>query len=80
MASLSQTASGNVEAKVMCYFRRRDIPPSLLVLADRHQSVAEAEEATPPAAAAAAETNKTPAPPTAEAPAAAVPETPQASR
>lgn len=33
-----QTSSGNVEAKVMCYFRRRDIPASLLTLADKHQS------------------------------------------
>lgn len=33
-----QTPSGNVEAKVMCFFRRRDLPPSLTFLADRHQS------------------------------------------
>jgi metastasis-associated protein MTA len=32
-----QTSSGNVEAKVMCYFRRRDIPATLLSLADKHQ-------------------------------------------
>lgn len=32
-----QTASGNVEAKVMCFYRRRDISPPLLAVADRHQ-------------------------------------------
>ncbi|KZS07871.1 putative Metastasis-associated protein MTA1 [Daphnia magna] len=34
---LNKTSSGNVEAKVMCYFRRRDIPATLLSLADKHQ-------------------------------------------
>jgi len=33
-----QTQSGNVEAKVMCYYRRRDISSSLILLADKHQS------------------------------------------
>lgn len=34
---LFQTANGNVEAKVMCFFRRRDLPPTLVMLADKHQ-------------------------------------------
>ncbi len=33
-----QTASGNVEAKVVCFYRRRDIPSSLIQLADKHAS------------------------------------------
>lgn len=32
-----QTPNGNVEAKVMCFFRRRDLPSSLVMLADKHQ-------------------------------------------
>ncbi len=35
---LLQTPSGNVEAKVMCFYRRRDISSSLILLADKHQS------------------------------------------
>lgn len=31
-----QNQSGAVEAKVTCYYRRRDILPSLLQLADKH--------------------------------------------
>ncbi|XP_065166932.1 metastasis-associated protein MTA3 isoform X2 [Atheta coriaria] len=34
---LNKTASGNVEAKVMCFFRRRDLPNQLIQLADKHQ-------------------------------------------
>ncbi|XP_026478124.1 metastasis-associated protein MTA3-like isoform X2 [Ctenocephalides felis] len=34
---LNKTASGNVEAKVMCFYRRRDLPGSLVQLADKHQ-------------------------------------------
>ncbi|XP_020283471.1 metastasis-associated protein MTA3 isoform X2 [Pseudomyrmex gracilis] len=34
---LNKTASGNVEAKVMCFFRRRDLPSPLVQLADKHQ-------------------------------------------
>ncbi|XP_063977312.1 metastasis-associated protein MTA3 isoform X1 [Diachasmimorpha longicaudata] len=34
---LNKTASGNVEAKVMCFFRRRDLPQTLIMLADKHQ-------------------------------------------
>lgn len=33
-----QTASGNVEAKVVCFYRRRDISHSLIQLADKHAS------------------------------------------
>ena len=36
--SIFQTPNGNVEAKVMCFFRRRDISSSLTLLADKHQS------------------------------------------
>lgn len=35
---LNKTPSGNVEAKVMCFYRRRDLPNSLVQLADKHQS------------------------------------------
>ncbi|XP_011050863.1 PREDICTED: metastasis-associated protein MTA3 isoform X2 [Acromyrmex echinatior] len=34
---LNKTANGNVEAKVMCFFRRRDLPTTLVMLADKHQ-------------------------------------------
>lgn len=34
---LNKTASGNVEAKVMCFYRRRDLPNQLIQLADKHQ-------------------------------------------
>ena len=33
-----QTSNGNVEAKVICFYRRRDISSSLLLLADKHAS------------------------------------------
>lgn len=33
-----QTANGNVEAKVVCFYRRRDIPGTLIALADKHAS------------------------------------------
>lgn len=35
---LNKTPNGNVEAKVMCFFRRRDLPSTLIMLADKHQS------------------------------------------
>lgn len=35
---LNKAPSGNVEAKVMCFYRRRDLPISLVQLADKHQS------------------------------------------
>ncbi|KAI1284942.1 Metastasis-associated protein MTA1 [Halotydeus destructor] len=42
---LIKTPHGNgVEAKVMCFYRRRDISSSLVVLADKHQSFLEEEE------------------------------------
>ncbi|XP_014677878.1 PREDICTED: metastasis-associated protein MTA3-like [Priapulus caudatus] len=41
---LNKTPSGNVEAKVMCFYRRRDISPALLMLADKHQMALEDEQ------------------------------------
>lgn len=35
--NIFQTPAGNVEAKVMCFFRRRDLPNTLITLADKHQ-------------------------------------------
>lgn len=35
---LNKTPSGNVEAKMMCFYRRRDLPTPLVQLADKHQS------------------------------------------
>ncbi|XP_076463622.1 metastasis-associated protein MTA3-like [Babylonia areolata] len=35
---LNKTANGNVEAKVMCFYRRRDINQALIALADKHHS------------------------------------------
>ncbi|KAK7863307.1 hypothetical protein R5R35_004379 [Gryllus longicercus] len=40
---LNKTPNGNVEAKVMCFFRRRDLPNTLIMLADKHQSALEEE-------------------------------------
>ncbi|XP_075222667.1 metastasis associated 1-like isoform X2 [Lycorma delicatula] len=40
---LNKTPNGNVEAKVMCFFRRRDLPSTLIMLADKHQSALEME-------------------------------------
>ncbi|XP_037947868.1 metastasis-associated protein MTA3 isoform X3 [Teleopsis dalmanni] len=34
---LNKNQTGNVEAKVMCFYRRRDLPNSLVILADKHQ-------------------------------------------
>ncbi|KFV64361.1 Metastasis-associated protein MTA3, partial [Dryobates pubescens] len=36
---LNKTANGNVEAKVVCFYRRRDISNSLIMLADKHARV-----------------------------------------
>jgi len=36
---LNKTQNGNVEAKVMCFYRRRDISNSLIVLADKHHKL-----------------------------------------
>ena len=41
---LNKTPNGNVEAKVMCFFRRRDISSSLTLLADKHQNMLEDSE------------------------------------
>ncbi|BES90078.1 metastasis-associated protein [Nesidiocoris tenuis] len=40
---LNKTPNGNVEAKVMCFFRRRDLPTSLVSLADKHQGALDIE-------------------------------------
>lgn len=37
---LNKTPSGNVEAKVMCFYRRRDLPTPLVQLADKHHIAA----------------------------------------
>lgn len=41
---LNKTPNGNVEAKVMCFYRRRDISSSLTLLADKHQNGSMEEE------------------------------------
>jgi metastasis-associated protein MTA len=38
---LNKTQNGNVEAKVMCFYRRRDISNSLILLADKHHKIEE---------------------------------------
>ncbi|KAK9884029.1 hypothetical protein WA026_004962 [Henosepilachna vigintioctopunctata] len=43
---LNKTASGNVEAKVMCFYRRRDIPSQLIQLADKHQCALDSESSS----------------------------------
>ncbi|XP_068021223.1 metastasis-associated protein MTA3 isoform X3 [Melanerpes formicivorus] len=40
---LNKTANGNVEAKVVCFYRRRDISNSLIMLADKHAKEVEEE-------------------------------------
>ncbi|XP_015668591.2 metastasis-associated protein MTA3 [Protobothrops mucrosquamatus] len=44
---LNKTASGNVEAKVVCFYRRRDISNSLIMLADKHAKEVEEESEIP---------------------------------
>uniref|UniRef100_A0A8C5HTA1 Metastasis associated 1 family, member 3 n=1 Tax=Gouania willdenowi TaxID=441366 RepID=A0A8C5HTA1_GOUWI len=44
---LNKTASGNVEAKVVCFYRRRDISHSLIQLADKHAMELEEEKESP---------------------------------
>ncbi|XP_063072832.1 metastasis-associated protein MTA3 [Engraulis encrasicolus] len=44
---LNKTASGNVEAKVVCFYRRRDISHSLIQLADKHAKDLEEERDSP---------------------------------
>lgn len=41
---LIKTQSGNVEAKVMCFYRRKDISSTLMTLADKHQSALDEED------------------------------------
>ncbi|XP_054978752.1 metastasis-associated protein MTA3 isoform X1 [Sorex araneus] len=43
---LSKTAAGNVEAKVVCFYRRRDISNTLIMLADKHAKEMEEESET----------------------------------
>ena len=38
MSYLSQTANGQVEAKVSCFYRRRDLSNALVTQADKHSS------------------------------------------
>ncbi|XP_032818743.2 metastasis-associated protein MTA1-like isoform X2 [Petromyzon marinus] len=40
---LNKTANGNVEAKVVCFYRRRDISSNLISLADKHAKELEEE-------------------------------------
>ncbi|KAL1501142.1 hypothetical protein ABEB36_006526 [Hypothenemus hampei] len=44
---LNKTPSGNVEAKVMCFYRRRDLPPQLIQLADKHQCALDETNGSP---------------------------------
>uniref|UniRef100_A0A3Q4H2C3 Metastasis associated 1 n=1 Tax=Neolamprologus brichardi TaxID=32507 RepID=A0A3Q4H2C3_NEOBR len=41
---LNKTANGNVEAKVVCFYRRRDISSTLIALADKHFRCGPAED------------------------------------
>ncbi|EHB05383.1 Metastasis-associated protein MTA3 [Heterocephalus glaber] len=43
---LNTTASGNVEAKVVCFHRRQDISNTLILLADKHAKEIEEESET----------------------------------
>ncbi|XP_057199616.1 metastasis-associated protein MTA1 [Triplophysa rosa] len=44
---LNKTANGNVEAKVVCFYRRRDISTTLITLADKHAREMEEEMENP---------------------------------
>uniref|UniRef100_A0A8C2Z882 Metastasis associated 1 n=1 Tax=Cyclopterus lumpus TaxID=8103 RepID=A0A8C2Z882_CYCLU len=44
---LNKTANGNVEAKVVCFYRRRDISGTLIALADKHARELEEEMENP---------------------------------
>ncbi|XP_058880708.1 metastasis-associated protein MTA3-like isoform X2 [Acipenser ruthenus] len=46
---LNKTTNGNVEAKVVCFYRRRDISNSLIQLADKHAKDLEEERRSPSA-------------------------------
>lgn len=41
---LVKTPGGSVEAKVICFYRRQDIPSTLISLADKHQIALEEEQ------------------------------------
>ncbi|XP_064552650.1 metastasis-associated protein MTA3 isoform X2 [Drosophila montana] len=53
---LNKNQTGNVEAKVMCFYRRRDLPNPLVQLADKHQPALEEERTSPTQASAGATT------------------------
>uniref|UniRef100_A0A336L7T4 CSON006420 protein n=1 Tax=Culicoides sonorensis TaxID=179676 RepID=A0A336L7T4_CULSO len=44
---LNKTPLGNVEAKVLCFYRRKDLPNPLVQLADKHQIALEEERNSP---------------------------------
>lgn len=44
---LNKNPTGNVEAKVMCFYRRRDLPNPLVQLADKHQSSLDEDRSSP---------------------------------
>ncbi|CAH2002870.1 unnamed protein product [Acanthoscelides obtectus] len=44
---LNKTPSGNVEAKTMCFYRRRDLPGQLIQLADKHQCALDESSGSP---------------------------------
>ncbi|XP_065371755.1 metastasis-associated protein MTA3 isoform X4 [Calliphora vicina] len=48
---LNKSQSGSVEAKVMCFYRRRDLPNTLVQLADKHQPALDEERTSPVSAA-----------------------------
>ncbi|CAH8461209.1 unnamed protein product [Schistosoma turkestanicum] len=45
---LNKTPTGAVEAKVVCFYRRRDLSPNLIQLADKHQKLGTCGEDTQP--------------------------------
>ncbi|XP_017008301.2 metastasis-associated protein MTA3 isoform X2 [Drosophila takahashii] len=51
---LNKNQTGNVEAKVMCFYRRRDLPNPLVQLADKHQPALDEERTSPTQASAGA--------------------------
>ncbi|KAM7361284.1 metastasis associated 1-like isoform 2-T2 [Cochliomyia hominivorax] len=44
---LNKSPCGSVEAKVMCFYRRRDLPNTLVQLADKHQPALDEERTSP---------------------------------
>ncbi|XP_016989093.2 metastasis-associated protein MTA3 isoform X2 [Drosophila rhopaloa] len=44
---LNKNQTGNVEAKVMCFYRRRDLPNPLVQLADKHQPALDEDRTSP---------------------------------